>query len=63
MYQIFMPAVIDAAKCDGCGLCIPECKGNAIHLNGSKAYVDEDACMECGACVRACPNNAITVEW
>ncbi|WP_456469204.1 indolepyruvate ferredoxin oxidoreductase subunit alpha [Archaeoglobus sp.] len=58
-----MPAVIDASRCEGCGACIPECKGGAIHLNGSVAYVDEDACMECGACVRACPNNAISVEW
>ncbi len=58
-----MPAVIITERCDGCGMCISECRGNAIQMNAGKAAVNEMLCMECGACVRACPNNAIAVEW
>jgi ferredoxin len=59
--QIFMPAVVDEGKCDGCGTCVDECPVGAIELN-DVAHVDEDICTECGTCVEVCPNEAITIE-
>ncbi|AAB90887.1 ferredoxin (fdx-3) [Archaeoglobus fulgidus DSM 4304] len=57
----FMPAVVDASLCDGCGTCVDECPVGAIELN-DYAHVDEEICTECGACVDVCPTEAISLE-
>ncbi len=53
---------IDEEKCNGCGLCIPNCAEGAIRLiNGKAKLVDERFCDGLGACLGHCPQDAITV--
>lgn len=51
-----------AAKCTGCGRCVPACPNHAILvvLGGDKAVsvTDRAKCTDCGACVEACPSEA-----
>lgn len=51
-------AMVDEAKCDGCGLCLDRCPMAAITLNGT-ARINVATCKGCGACVAACPRGAI----
>jgi ferredoxin len=54
---------IDEAKCDGCGLCLPNCPEGAIQLIDGKARLISDLfCDGLGACLGHCPQGAITVE-
>ncbi len=56
-------AVIDADKCDGCGLCIWCCEEGALEITGNKAVMARDfACDGMGSCVGECPQNAITLK-
>lgn len=53
---------IDEDKCDGCGLCIPECPEGAMQVIDGKARLISDLfCDGLGACVGHCPQSAITV--
>ncbi len=53
---------IDEDKCNGCGLCIPNCAEGAIKIIDGKAkLVDERFCDGLGACLGHCPQDAITV--
>jgi ferredoxin len=59
-----MPAVIDAAKCNGCLLCDLYCPVDVIHMEGEVAvvrYVDE--CWHCGACRLVCAQDAVSFEF
>ena len=54
---------IDDNKCDGCGLCIPNCAEGAIKIIDGKArLVSEASCDGLGACLGHCPKGAITIE-
>lgn len=54
---------IDAARCDGCGLCAQACHEGAIAMVDGKAkLVREDHCDGLGDCLPACPTGAITFE-
>ncbi len=54
---------IDEDKCNGCGLCIPNCPEGAIQLIDNKARIISDLfCDGLGACIGHCPEGAITVE-
>ncbi|MGE5654171.1 MAG: ATP-binding protein, partial [Bacillota bacterium] len=54
---------IDENKCNGCGLCIPNCAEGAIQIIDGKArLVADNLCDGLGACLGHCPMNAITVE-
>jgi Pyruvate/2-oxoacid:ferredoxin oxidoreductase delta subunit len=54
---------IDEAKCNGCGLCIPDCPEGAIQLIDGKARLISDLfCDGLGACIGTCPEKAITIE-
>jgi NADPH-dependent glutamate synthase beta subunit-like oxidoreductase/NAD-dependent dihydropyrimidine dehydrogenase PreA subunit len=52
---------IDPEKCNGCGICVPDCPKDAISLKDKKAVIGED-CVECGACYRVCLGNALIPE-
>jgi NAD-dependent dihydropyrimidine dehydrogenase PreA subunit len=54
---------IDEEKCNGCGLCIPNCKEGALQIIDGKArLVSEVFCDGLGACLGHCPQGAITIE-
>jgi NAD-dependent dihydropyrimidine dehydrogenase PreA subunit len=54
--------LIDEAKCDGCGECVPACAEGAIAMVGGKARLAADVlCDGLGACLGECPRGAITV--
>ena len=51
---------IDESKCDGCGLCIPNCKEGALQIIDNKARLISDLfCDGLGACIGHCPQKAI----
>lgn len=54
---------IDLDKCDGCGLCIPNCPEGALQIIDGKAHLISDIyCDGLGACIGHCPLGAITTE-
>jgi NAD-dependent dihydropyrimidine dehydrogenase PreA subunit len=54
---------IDQEKCNGCGLCVPDCPEGALQVIGGKARLVGDLlCDGLGACLKTCPENAISVE-
>lgn len=61
---------LNQETCMGCGLCLPWCPVEAIHLKDDKAYIDHEVCTECGTCARPgvmkCPGDCFSaepVEW
>ncbi len=53
---------IDEEKCNGCGLCIPNCAEGAIKIiNGKAKLADDRFCDGLGACLGHCPQDAITI--
>lgn len=54
---------IDEVKCNGCGLCIPNCPEGALQIIDGKARMISDLyCDGLGACIGYCPQGAITIE-
>jgi NAD-dependent dihydropyrimidine dehydrogenase PreA subunit len=54
---------IDPDKCNGCGLCVPNCAEGAIQIVDGKArLLAENLCDGLGACLGECPEGAITIE-
>jgi len=54
---------IDEAKCNGCGLCIPNCPEGALQIIDGKARLISDLfCDGLGACIGHCPEGAIITE-
>lgn len=54
---------IDEKKCNGCGLCMPNCPEGAIQVIDNKARLISDLfCDGLGACLGHCPQGAITIE-
>jgi ferredoxin len=52
---------IDEEKCNGCGLCIPNCPEGALQIIDGKARLISDLfCDGLGACIGECPEGAIT---
>ncbi len=55
--------IIDEEKCNGCGLCIPNCPEGALQIIDGKARLVSDLfCDGLGACIGYCPEGAIEVE-
>jgi ferredoxin len=53
---------IDEEKCNGCGLCIPNCPEGAMQVIDGKARLISDLfCDGLGACVGYCPEGAIAL--
>ncbi|MHB1254224.1 MAG: ATP-binding protein, partial [Candidatus Humimicrobiaceae bacterium] len=54
---------IDTQKCNGCGVCIPNCPEGALQVIDGKARLISDLfCDGLGACIGECPEGAIEVE-
>lgn len=54
---------IDEGKCNGCGLCIPNCPEGALRIIDGKVRLISDLfCDGLGACIGHCPQGAITIE-
>ena len=54
---------IDEDKCNGCGLCVPNCPEGALQIIDGKARLVSDLfCDGLGACIGNCPEGAISVE-
>src|SRR3989344_6750417 len=54
---------IDEEKCDGCGLCIPNCPEGALQIiDGKVRLVSDLSCDGLGACIKYCPKDAIKIE-
>lgn len=54
-------AVVDLAMCDRCGLCLPLCPPEALHLERNVLTVDGERCTGCRKCIRPCPVGALTM--
>jgi len=55
---------IDREKCNGCGLCIPNCQEGALQIVDNKAVlISELLCDGLGACIGHCPQDAISIEF
>ena len=53
---------IDEIKCNGCGLCLPNCPEGALQvIDGKVRLVSDLFCDGLGACIGYCPEGAITV--
>ncbi len=53
---------IDEEKCNGCGLCIPNCAEGALQIIDGKAKLITDKfCDGLGACLGHCPEDAISI--
>jgi NAD-dependent dihydropyrimidine dehydrogenase PreA subunit len=54
---------IDEEKCNGCGLCVPNCHEGALKvIDGKVRLVNDLLCDGLGACIGHCPEGAITIE-
>lgn len=54
---------IDESKCDGCGLCVPNCAEGALQIiNGKARLISDLFCDGLGACLGHCPQDAISIE-
>ena len=54
---------IDEQKCNGCGLCIPNCPEGALQIIDGKARLISDLfCDGLGVCIGHCPEGAIVIE-
>lgn len=52
-------ATVDAERCTACGLCVEQCRFEAIELGETTAVVDSIACEGCGVCHLVCPEGAV----
>lgn len=50
---------VDAAVCNGCGLCVRTFGCPAITLSEGKAVIEPSGCNGCGVCVSVCKRGAI----
>lgn len=54
--------LIDEEKCNGCGLCVPNCAEGSLEIRDGKAVLVKDAlCDGLGACLGHCPEGALTI--
>lgn len=53
---------IDEERCNGCGLCVPNCAEGAIQIIDGKAKLVKDSyCDGLGACLGHCPQDALEI--
>ena len=52
-------AIVDNDLCDECGLCMPLCPPEAIHMTRKGLIVDKVACTGGVKCIAPCPVGAL----
>lgn len=68
MYRDTMEFIIDRAKCIRCGLCIHDCKNEAIEADPETGFPrvapngGEQRCMHCQHCLMICPAGALSID-
>jgi len=53
---------IDLNKCDGCGLCVKNCRFYALKMIKSRPVLNPFVCEGCGVCELVCPKGAIKLK-
>jgi len=55
--------VVDAARCNGCGLCLRpgHCTAISLHPQRHIPIVDRASCLGCAICVAVCPRQALSM--
>lgn len=54
--------IIEAEKCQSCGLCAKKCPVSAINKTENEKYlIDQDICIRCSICIDTCPFASIKV--
>ncbi len=51
--------VINAFRCDGCGVCVTRCPAQIMGLISGRAAYLQMLCEECGICAEVCPKHSI----
>ncbi|MBW1933541.1 MAG: 4Fe-4S binding protein [Deltaproteobacteria bacterium] len=57
----YLIAVVNAKKCNACGLCVEVCPVAAIKID-NVAIIDRAICTGCERCIAECPQEAITLK-
>lgn len=55
-------ARLDAALCNGCGICETRCQMDAIEMKNDRADLKSIRCIGCGLCVSTCATGALALE-
>jgi MinD superfamily P-loop ATPase len=55
-------AVIDQELCNSCGLCLANCRFDAVTFSDNVYEINEIACEGCGVCHYVCPVNAVSMN-
>lgn len=53
-------SVLDADKCDACGVCVERCPMNAVASGEESMSIDPKRCIGCGVCLSTCRQDAIS---
>jgi len=54
---------INEEKCNGCGLCVPDCPEGALQvIDGKVRLISDLFCDGLGACIKTCPQGAMSTE-